>query len=264
MQNRTKLQIVGVAGLALALSATALVSTGCYEYSTYPKVETAKGMNEDPNNPNAEAAMVAALQYVATRYPPNAPAFAPKSSTEAGQSKAYYPLAVCLPTGMRKSYYERIATEVGDQVVPLTGEVWNNGSMPVFAVSRVWMRFHTSTVDVLRPMPELGLGPDGKPVYQKVTVKLEGGLEPWRVIFARAWDPGIEATPEPYFLPEVERYDQFKFSQLSPEDQAKWVRTSKAEVLTAPQPKPMPKPVETTPVETTSAPENTTGIADPN
>jgi len=42
------------------------------------------------------------------------------------------------------------------------------------------------------------------------------------------------------------------------------VRTTKAEVLSAPQPKPIPKAVETTPVETTSAPDNTTGIADPN
>jgi len=220
VSNQTKLQIVAAAGLAIALSAGAFVSTGCQEYATYPQVSTAKGMNEDPNNPGSERAIVAALQYVATRYPPSAPAFQPRSSTEAGQSKASYPMAVCLPRGMRKSYYERIATEVGDQVVPLTEDAWSNNSLPVYHVTRVWMRFHNGTVDVLRPMPEMGMGPDGKPVYQKVTVKLEGGLEPWRVIFARAWDPGIESKPDPYFLPETERYDQFKFSQMSPEDQA--------------------------------------------
>jgi hypothetical protein len=242
-----------------AAAVVGVVGTGCQEYATYPPVATAKGMSEDMNNPASEAAMVAALQYVATRYPPGGPAFVPTTPKEAGQLKASYPLAVDLPKGMRKSFYERMAKEVGDQAVPLTPDVWDAHNLPVYHVTRVWMRFHEGTVDVLRPMPELGLGPDGKPVYQKVTVKLTGGFEPWRVIHARAWEPGVEATPDPYFLPDIERVDQYAFSQLSPEEQAKQVRTGKAQVITDPAIKWQPK-VETT----TQAPEPPSNPADPN
>jgi hypothetical protein len=251
----------------IRMSAFALVllagTVGCQEYATYPPVSTAKGMSEDMNNPASEAAMVAALQYVATRYPPGGPQMEPKNSTEAGQLKVVYPMAVGLPKGMRKSFYERMANEVGDQTVPLTPEVWDGNRLPVYHVTRVWMRFHEGTVDVMRPMPELGMGPDGKPVYQKVTVKLTGGFEPWRVTYARAWSPGVDATPEPYFLPEIERTNQFKYSYMSPEDQAKEVRSSRAEVLTAPPTKWEPKKT-TTATASDPVPESIDPPKDPN
>jgi hypothetical protein len=247
---------------ALALVAGGLVGVGCQEYATYPAVATAKGMSEDLNNPGSEAAMVAALQYVATHYPPGTPKFEPKNAAEAGDLKAGYALAIDVPKGMRKSFYERMATEVGSDTVPLTKDVWDGGKLPVYHVTRVWMRFHEGTVDVLRPMPELGMGPDGHPVYQKVTVKLTGGFEPWRVIHARAWEPGVDAAPEPYFLPDIERIDQYAYSQKTAEEQANEVRTSNAQVISAPPVKWTPK--EPTTTTTTQAPEPATNPADPN
>jgi hypothetical protein len=245
--------------LAALAGGCILIAGGCQEYATYPPVATAKGMSEDLNNPGSEHAMVAALQYVATRYPPGGAKFEPKSAAEAGQLKATYPLAINLPKGMRKSFYERMAQDVGSEAVPLTADVWDNNRLPVYHVTRVWMRFHEGTVDVLRPMPELGIGPDGKPVYQKITVKLTGGFEPWRVIHARAWDPGVDAVPEPYYLPDIERTDQFKYSQMTPEQQAKYVRTGKAEVITDPTVKWRPKVTTTT-----QAPETPASPSDPN
>jgi hypothetical protein len=257
----SKVRVGLAAGLLAAVGG--MVGVGCQEYATYPAVATAKGMSEDLNNPGSEQAMVAALQYVATRYPPGGPVYEPKNAAEAGELKARYEMAINLPKGMRKSFYERMATEVGDKTVPLTSEVWSSGEVPVYHVTRVWMRFHEGTVDVLRPMPEMGNGPDGKPVYQKVTVKLTGGFEPWRVIHARAWDPGVDATPEPYFLPDIERVDQYTFSQKTPEQQANDVRTGNAEHVTDPTSVKW-RAKATTETTTTHVPENTTGIADPN
>jgi hypothetical protein len=244
------------AGLVLAAVGAAVVvgSVGCQEYATYPEVKSARGMSPDLNNPGSEAAMVAALQYVATRYPPGGPKFEPKTPKEAGQLKADYALAINLPKGMRKSFYERMAKEVGDQVLPLTADVLTDPTVPVYYVTRVWMRFHESTIDVLRPMPEMGPGPDGKPVYQCVTVRLTGGLEPWRVIHARAAGVGEEA-PEPYFLPDIERTNQYAFSQMSPEEQANYQQTSNATVITAPQVQWRPKVVQSADPTQASAPE---------
>jgi hypothetical protein len=203
---------VGLIGAVLAGG----VGVGCQQYQTYPAVTTARGMAENPNNPNTERAMVAALQYVATRYPPGGQRFEAKTPDEAGRMTADFPFAINVPKGMRKSFYERIATKVGPEVKPLTEEVVADNTLPIYHVTRVWLRFRTGTIDVLRPMPEMGVGPDGTPVYQKVTVRLEGDFTPWRVIHARAWEPGADSSPELYFLPDKERVDQFELSTKPP------------------------------------------------
>jgi hypothetical protein len=218
--------LVAVVGLA------AVVGTGCQKYSTYPAVQTAKGMAEDPNSPTNEAVIVAALQYVATRYPPNGTIYA-KAPNATDKLQADYPFAINLPAGMRKSFYERIPTKVGPLVQPVTQELVAKNELPVYHVTRVWLRFNSSTVDVLRPMPELGAGPDGKPVYQNVTVRLEGGFEPWRVLHARAWDPGSDDAPDYYFVPNMERVEQFKYSTaMTPAEQESYDRG----LLSTPQP----------------------------
>jgi hypothetical protein len=94
----------------------------------------------------------------------------------------------------------------------MTPDLANSG-LPVFHVTRVWMRGNQATIDVLRPMPELGNDPQGRTVYQPVTVRLEAGFQPWRVVHARIWNPGDEVEPPPYFLPEVDRPDEFERTQ---------------------------------------------------
>ncbi|GJQ28991.1 MAG: hypothetical protein HBSAPP03_08750 [Phycisphaerae bacterium] len=192
--------VVGVVGLVGGLA-------GCQQYVSSPGVPTAKGIPENPNKPAALTCMVEAVRYVATRYPPGDITYTPDKPSAA--LEAPYELAINPPRGLRKSFYERLVKQVGPKAKAIAPEN-EHGQMPVFHVTRVWMRFQSATVDVLRPMPELGPGPDGKPIYQVVTVRLEGGMSPWRVVHARAWEPqGVEIPPA-YYLPLEERVDQFE------------------------------------------------------
>jgi len=203
---------------ALVLSAGTLATGpfGCQQYSTYPEIPTAEGISEDPNRPAAEAVMREAMRYIVTRYSPGM-AHEGASRAEMGRVTADFPLIVNLPRGLRRSFYERIARDIGPQVEPLTEE--NVGAaagatdLPIFHVGRVWLRFNTATVDIFRPTPELGLGPDGRPIYQMVTVRLEGGFKPWRVIHARAWEPGDNEPPAFNPIPAVENVEQFKMTR---------------------------------------------------
>lgn len=200
----------GILSLGLALT----LSTGCQKYQNYPVVPTSKGLAEDPSNPATEAAIVAAVQYVGNRYPPNGHAVEVKDYQTPGKLMVDYPFALNLPAGIRKSFYERIPGKIGPEVVPMTPEVADAGELPVFHVTRVQLRFNSGIVDVLRPVPELGAGTDGKPIYQKFTVRLTGGFEPWRAVHARAWEPGADEAPAFYFVPDMERVEQFKYSTV--------------------------------------------------
>jgi hypothetical protein len=62
----------------------------------------------------------------------------------------------------------------------------------------------------MRPMPELPPGPDGKLVYQTVTLKMAANIGSWRVVHARAFEPGLDPVPEPYYVPDIERGDQYQ------------------------------------------------------
>ncbi len=192
------------------LFATAGLSGCTQQYANYPEIPSARGLKQDPNTPAAESAMVTALQFVANRYPPGTLRLDAKNAREAGEMITSTAMVVNLPVGQRQSYYRRIARKVGPNAVPMTADV--DPSLPVYHVTRVWLRFSEGWVDVMRPMPELPAGPDGKPVYQTVTLKMSGGFGPWRVLHARAWPPGIDPMPEPYLLPDEERINQYDFS----------------------------------------------------
>lgn len=185
------------------------------QYTNYPVVPTAKGLSENPNSPGAESAMIASVQYVASRYGPSTRNPEPTTAAEAGKMTIDFPMTVAAPAGMRKSFYERLARQIGPEVSPLTPESLASGN-PIYYITRVWLRGVDGQVDVMRPMPELGRGTDGKPVYQTVTVRLQGSLEPWHVVHARAWEPGIDPVPEPYFVPDVERINQYQYTVNPP------------------------------------------------
>ena len=206
-------RVLGAVGAAALIASAGLALSGCYQYSNYPNVPTAQGTLEDPNRPSTMMAIVAAVQYVATRYPPAASIYdLDPTSAEAQSIQVTYPMVFAGPRGFRKVYFEDAARRIGPQVVPLTPESLESG-LPIFYVTRVWMRGNAATIDVLRPMPELGKSPDGKTIFQPVTVRLEGGFSPWRVVHARIWNPGDEVQPAPFFLPEVDRTDQFEFTR---------------------------------------------------
>jgi hypothetical protein len=198
----------------LALLACGAALPGCYQRANYPEIPTSVGFNENPNTPSAERAMIASLQFVASRYTPGQREFDPALDPRT-TPMVNYPAVVNLPMGMRKSFYERIATKVGPEVLPATPESVveaRSSGAPVFHVSRVWMRFDRAYVDVLRPMPELGVAPDGTTIHQMITCHLEGGLRPWRVVYTRTWHPGDAKAPEYWFLPSEDRPDEHEIA----------------------------------------------------
>lgn len=194
------------------LVALACALAGCQQYVSAPGVPTARGIPESPNQPAAADVMIACVQYVANNYPPGSLRYDAASAHEQADVKVPYECVVNLPRGLRKSYYERIAAGVGPKCQPMTPDALT-GHLPTFHVTRVWMRFNTATVDLLRPMPELGADASGKPIYQVVTLRLEGGTEPWRVVHARAYPHEDATVPPPYFLPDIERTDQFAWQK---------------------------------------------------
>lgn len=186
--------------------------TGCQRYANYPAIPTSEGIAEDPNTTSATKCMSLAVAYVATRYSPGGYNFDAKTAKEQGDLRVPFPLVVNGPRGMRKGFYQRLAGQIGPeaQVISPANEA---AGLPVYHVIRVWLRRNRATVDVLRPMNELAPDAQGRPVYQTVTVRLEGGLDPWRVIHARGTEPGLDPVPAAYYLPEVDRTDQYEYQQ---------------------------------------------------
>jgi len=182
-----------IAALAvLALPASALL-TGCVGYGSWPPVEGADLAATNPNVPYAVETMALGLRWVLQRYP------VPGTGTEpVPEDEARF--AVNVPAGIRRANYIKIASAPGG--TPATAE--NVGALPVYHIGRVWIRGGKATVDVLRPMFEYPARGDGSPVYQCVTVHMEGGFQPWRVAGTQTREPGVVPVPDYYFLPETE------------------------------------------------------------
>lgn len=190
--------------LAFSLISVALPG-GCTSYTSAPGIE-ARGAAEGPNAPRAESAALAALQFAVTRYPPGGPRPEASTSREASSLTADFPLAVNMPVGTRRGVYERVAIRLGAQAVP-----YDVGTtLPIYSVERVWVRERTATVDVLRPMLELPRRADATPVYQRLTVRLEGSFSPWRVVHTRAWPPIGDERPVLFPIPAIDRHDEYE------------------------------------------------------
>lgn len=191
----TRTLAVGMGSVAV-VSAAALVTiglSGCVGYATYPPVQGAYLAPNNPNAPPADELMALSLKWVTDRYPVRS-----ASPVVAGEPQ----FAINLPRGVRKSIYEKTAAALGDKAQPLTPE--NATKLPIYHVAEIRVRGRVAKVDVLRPAQELGSRPDGQPVYQCITLHVEGGFQPWRVIRFQAWEPGVVPVPEYYYLPAVE------------------------------------------------------------
>lgn len=196
--------------IVVALALVGLAG-GCQHVTTYPDVPTARGFTEDPNTPACEQAIVASVQYVASRWTPGKREY-DENATPGGAPMVPYEMIVNLPIGTRKMFYDRIPGKIGPNVQPVTPETVLTG-LPVFHVSRVWLRFNSGTVDVLRPTTELGAGPNGQPVYQKITLTLKREFNTtWRVVYGRTWTPGDDTPPELNFVPAEDDPNQYALS----------------------------------------------------
>lgn len=231
-------------GLALTLLAGAalVASPACQRYANYPAIPTSEGIPDDPNSNDTAKCISLAVAYVATRYTPGGYNYDAQTAKEQGDTRVRFPIIIDAPRGMRRPFYQRVCVDVGPGASPLTPDNEHSGT-PIYHVRRAWLRQSRATIDVMRPMYELPPDSQGQPIYQTVTVRLEGGrLQPWRVVHARGSEPGLDPIPEPYYLPEVDRIDQFEW-QMEQDKKA-------SEPVTPPAPETAP---ETTPAEVSPA-----------
>jgi len=177
--------------LAIGLLTCAAGSlTGCYGYASYPPIESAKPGVNNPNAPPADELMMLGTKWVADRYPPPR-----RGPAVAGEAE----FAINLPEGVRRDVYERVSTYTGGRAVPLTAE--NAGTLPIYSISRIWVRMHDAKVDVMRPRLDLPRKPDGQPVYECITLIVAGGFQPWRVTRFQTWEVGVVEPPPLWYCP---------------------------------------------------------------
>lgn len=177
-----------MAGYIAAILGAAAVGGlgGCVGYASYPPVPGDTAIN-DPNHPPMNEMMATALRWAAEEFPvdpadPNAP------------------YAVNLPVGVRPETYEFVLGRIGGAAMPLTH---GTATLPTFHVKRIRVRGDSGQVDILRPVRELSPSPTGEPVYQEVTVRMEGGWQPWHVVGRREWSMGAGQAPEPNYLDDL-------------------------------------------------------------
>lgn len=156
---------------------------GCQGYGSYPGPESS-AMITNPNTRGTVAVVTEAVRWASLRYAPG------------GDVRASY--LVSPPAGMWERYAERIADSLGDRAVLLRE---GDESLPTFSVGRVWLRGSRAKVDVFRPVVELGRDDNGAYTLEPVTVWLEGGIEPWRVVRHQTWAIGSVELPNAWYAP---------------------------------------------------------------
>ncbi|OAB63221.1 hypothetical protein AY599_27235 [Leptolyngbya valderiana BDU 20041] len=172
-------------GLLVGVAATL---PGCAGWQTWPPSEPTDRV---PARDNAAVnqTMTLALARVIADYPPRG-----------GENQR---IAVNLPSGqVSPEVYRRIARDVEgepgvDRLVAPLSEA--NMSLPVYHVAGVKIRTNTAYIDVLRPIfgvDELDRAElTNDEAYQGYSVRLEGGIRPWRVTWVERFTPGVIPTP---------------------------------------------------------------------
>ncbi len=163
----------GLVGGVLALG-LALCVGGCVGYASYPNADGSLTRTTTSSR-NTTAVMREALRWVTAR-----------DKDRPGH------FAINLPPGTGDEAYREIAASVGGE--PLSDATME---LPRYSVGRVWVRAGEAKVDVTRPVMALGPMADGGYVTQTLTVELEGGFTPWRVVRHRPWALGAIGEPAP-------------------------------------------------------------------
>jgi len=186
--------LVGAALLGIsALSITSI--PGCATYANYPPIGQDLAIN-DPNVVPIPVLMRVAITRTL------------QTDSQTGELPERWVLN--LPRGTTLERARSLLTnsmrDAGVSGGMLVGDDGYQG-LPVYSVTRVWLRGDSGTVDVIRPVNLDGMQPteadtDGVAyTYQKVTHRLKGGFRPWRVETSRAWPIGLEAQPELFGWP---------------------------------------------------------------
>lgn len=231
------LRLVSVIAAAGMLGTGLGSLSGCTSYTNVPGPESAPAVM-NPNGIQAERVTRAALIWAVRRHPVEGP------------------FVLNLPVGTSMETANGIAAAVGmGATVPMSTDV----DLPVYHVTRVWIRMSDAKVDVLYPMTD----GSGEQVERAVTVWLNAGVRPWTATRGQYWNPGTVPVPPIYVpLPDAELQAIREAEKLAARDARRQVRTDGA--APAPEgdaPGAEPIPTETTPTEPAPAPAPTAGAA---
>ena len=169
---------------------------GCATYANYPPI----GQDLAVNDPNVIPIPVL-MRVAITRTLQN--------DSQTGELPDRWVLNLPRGTTLERgrSLLDNSMSDAGVTGGMLVGDPGYQG-LPVYSITRVWLRGDSGTVDVIRPVTLDGMEPteadtDGVAyTYQKVTHRLKGGFRPWRVETSRAWPIGLEDQPELFGWPE--------------------------------------------------------------
>ncbi len=165
-------------GLAIATCTLAAGLTGCHSsYATYPRVNDVAF--SDVNRSLFPAATIAALKVAVDRRPPPA--------------SANGRFAINPALGTSPATARRIAAEVGGEVL----EAGTPSSVPIYHVARIWVRADHAIVDVLTPIG--GRDPASHEAYDALTIRMVGGVRPYRTERVQQREVGVFLVPPAWY-----------------------------------------------------------------
>jgi hypothetical protein len=160
--------VIAASGMLAGLAGVASLS-GCTSYTNVPGPESALA-GQDPNSRQASRAAEAALVWTVRRHPVDGP------------------FVINLPPGTSTETAQAIAAAVGPMAqIPDAATT----DLPVYHVSRVWIRLSDAKVDVVFPTRD-GLG---REIQRGVTAWMNVGLRSWTVSRGQYWSPGTVPIP---------------------------------------------------------------------
>ncbi len=161
------LALVGAVGLSISLG-------GCVSYTNVPEPSSAPAFKH-ANSGSSIKVISASVERVVRKHP---------------MKDAQGRYALNLPAGTTPETAQRVIERLpAGAMIPTE---WMDGSVPVYHISRVWIRGRSGKVDVVYPLPD---GLDGG-----VTCWMHGGDRPWYVERLQYWAPGTIPTP-PIYVP---------------------------------------------------------------
>lgn len=178
MRNAQSIR-VGKYGLTVVIALSSLLwGAGCVSYTNVPEPSSAPAFKH-ANSGSSIKVIVASLDRVVGKHP-----------LRDGSGR----YAVNLPAGTTPETAHTIVSRLGSgAVVPFKGM---GGEVPVYHISRIWLRGRSGKVDVVYPFVDI----DGVRSDRGVTVWLHGGDRPWYVERLQYWAPGTVPTP-PVYVP---------------------------------------------------------------
>lgn len=173
-----QVSVIAASGMLAGLAGLASLS-GCTSYTNVPGPESTLA-GQDPNARQPSRAVETALLWTVRRHPVDGP------------------FVINLPPGTSTETAQSIAGALGPMArIPESATT----DLPVYHVSRVWIRLSDGKVDVVFPTRD-GLGRD---IQRGVTTWMNSGIRSWTVSRGQYWAPGTVPVPSMWVpIPQAE------------------------------------------------------------